>query len=142
MSQADPIAAVVAYLKADPDVSTRVGEHVYGGSIPRALNASMPTEAVVVRPAGGYSVYGRGTLPLGDPRMDTDCYGTSEYDSWLVHLDVQHAMKILLRHRAAGVLLHSAAQSAGGVTARDPQTPEWPLTIASYTVISSELTAA
>lgn len=137
----NPLDGMGAYLKADPAVSELVGSRVYWPALPRNQNDTEPSPTIVLRPAGGYGLYGRGTLALGDTRIDTDCFGATEADSWRVHLNVLAAMKGLKRKTIAGMLLHMATVSAGGVTARDPQT-KWPLTIASYTVISSEVPVA
>lgn len=138
---ADVIAGLIGYLAADPGVLAKVAaaDRIFGAELPRTFNAQMPAQAaLVLRPAGGYGRFGSGTLPLGDPRIATDCYGPDEYASWLLYLAVLDAMRALQRRRVAGVLLHSASVGAGGVTGRDPQT-NWPLTIATYTVIASEL---
>jgi hypothetical protein len=134
----NPLDGLGAYLKANGAVTTRVGTRVYWPKLPPTQNAVMPIPTIVLRPAGGYGIYGRGTLQLGDTRVDADCFAATFADSWQLHLDVLAAFKTLSRRKAGGVLLHKVDVSAGGVTAEDPDT-KWPLTIASYTVLASEL---
>lgn len=49
----DPLNAIQQYLKSDPDVYGICGEQAYIDSIPKSLNAEMPTACVVIRPVGG-----------------------------------------------------------------------------------------
>lgn len=130
---ADPIAALVAYLKAVPVA----GGRVYGGELPRAQNASMPRAAVVLKGAGG-GVLGQGYQNYGDLRVDADCYGESPLAGWQLYLEVYALLKHLRREVAAGVLLHWAKSSSRGISARDPET-DWPLTVSSWQVLASEV---
>lgn len=138
MTPVNPLDGLGAILKADPDLAALVGASVFWPSLPRQTDPAMPAPAVVIRPAGGYMRYGGGTLPIGDPRVDTDCYGATLAQSWQVHLAVLTAFKRTIRATAGGVLVHSVTVSSGGVTSVDPDT-QWPLTIASYTAVISEL---
>lgn len=133
---AEPIAALVTFLKADRAVAARVGTRVFGGELPRSENESMPRQAVVISPAGGGAL-GGGYQAFGDRRVDIDCYGSTGRESWLLYLDVHAALKALRREVHSRVLLHWARISADGSTGRDPDT-DWPLTISSWQVLSSE----
>lgn len=134
----NPLDGLGAYLKANGAVTTRVGTRVYWPKLPPSQNAVMPIPTIVLRPSGGYGIYGHGTLQIGDSRIDTDCFGATGAESWQVHLVVRAALKNLAPNTTAGVRLLSCYVSAGGMTAEDPDT-KWPLTIASYTLVASEV---
>lgn len=134
---AEPIAALVAFLKDDPDSAALTAGRIYGGELPREQVPDMPRAAVVLRPAGGGSI-GRAYQDYGDRRIDVDCFGDSPKAAWGLHLAVHDALKHLRRAVHAGVLLHWARESAGGVLARDPDT-DWPIAASSWQVLAAEV---
>jgi hypothetical protein len=136
---ADPAAALVAFLKADADVTARVGSRVFAGELPAEENDHMPRQAIVVNPAGG-GLIGRGYQDYGDKRFDIDCYGETKRQSHDLYLEVFPALKQLRREVHAGVLLHWARASSDGRAMRDPRT-DWPVTISSWQVLASEVPA-
>lgn len=137
----DPIAAIIAVLLADPDVAALVSMHVFGGEVPETLNATMPLDCVVVKAAGGPGSPGGGFQDYGQSRLDFFCYGPTPNASWAVYLAVFHALKQMHRQKSAGVLLHSADCVSKGASGRDP-VKQWPLTLTSFLVLASEVTAA
>lgn len=139
MAAPDPIAALVAFLKADADVAALAGTRVFAGELPRTENTAMPRQAVVLGPAGGGAL-GGGYQRYGDGRVDAYCYGATPRESWVLYLAVHVALKQLRREVHSGVLLHWARPSAGGATGRDPET-DWPLTLSSWQVLASEVAA-
>jgi hypothetical protein len=145
MTAVNPLDGIGAALKADEDLAGVVAGRVFWPALPRDqdnnVTTPMPNPAVVLRPAGGGMRYGRGTLRLSDPRFDTDCYGATLAQSVQVHLAVQAALRRLVRQAAGGVLVHGLAVSNGGVTDVDPDT-KWPLTIASYVAVVSDVPVA
>lgn len=137
----NPLDGLGAILLGNADVVALVGSRVYWPQLPASAASGSPQPAVVLRPAGGDLRYGPGMLELTDPRVDTDCYGSTLAQSWTVYLAVRAAFKNTIRVSAGGMLVHSCQITTGGVTDVDPDT-KWPLTIASFSPVISELTAA
>lgn len=142
MADVDPINAVVAFLRAQPDVAALVGSRVEAEELPDEQSAHMPRAAIVVSLAGG-GLLGRGYQEYGDVRVDIDCYGVTQRAARTLYLAVRPALKHLRREVVADsadtrVLLHWARLSAGGTTARDPRT-DWPVCISSWQIFASEV---
>lgn len=137
---ANPLAALVAYLRADADVAALVGVRVFGRELPRAETDAMPRQAVVLKRAGG-GLLGRGYQEYGDIRVDVYCYGATGLEADELHDEVRAALKHRLRATvAAGVLLHWARPSSDGSSGREPDT-DWPLTVSSWQLLSSDVDA-
>lgn len=135
---ADPIAAIVAFLKADDAVAALASSRVFGGELPTRETKNMPRAAVVVKPAGG-GLLGMVDQDYGDQRVDVDCYAQTAHDAWSLHLAVYAALKHMRRGVHAGTLLHWAKPSSRGTLARDPDT-DWPDAISSWQVLAGEST--
>lgn len=142
MSQADVIAAVRAFLQADPGVAAAVGTQAgygvraFGGEFPRQLASTMPGAAVVVKAAGG-GLLGAAQQRYGDTRVDVDCYGRTPHEAWDVYLDVAAAFDALDADEYAGGLLKGANVSSRGIQARDPDT-DWPVVVATWQVVAGK----
>lgn len=134
----DPVAAVVAALKADADVADLAGGRVFGGELPAREAKSMPRAAVVLKPAGG-GLLGAATADYGDQRLDVDCYAATPLSAWELYLAVYTALKALRRSVHAETLVHWAKPSTKGTLARDPDT-DWPITVSSWQVLAGEST--
>jgi hypothetical protein len=139
MAQPDPLNAVYALLRADTALTNRVAGRVFNKEMSASENAAMPRACVVISPSGGpgeggYEQYGR-------IRIDGWCYGVTLNEAWLVYLDAKAAMKRIDRDVWATVLVHWAKLTAGGTLARDPVN-QWPTTLASWSVLVSEIAAA
>lgn len=132
----DPIAAVLAVLKADADVAALAANRVFGGEVPRTEVEHMPRAAVVVSGAGGPGGYAY--MDFAKVRIDVDCYAATPRDAWLLHLAVRTKLKHLRRTHAKGVLIHSADVSADGSSGVDPET-DWPVTVSSYLLSVAEI---
>ncbi len=50
---ADPVAAVLTYLRTDPDLLALVGDRIYGAGRPESGPASLPAPALTLTPVGG-----------------------------------------------------------------------------------------
>lgn len=138
MIPGDPIAAIRAFLLADPDVSGLVGARGYGGELPPSSVAGMPLYTLLVRPAGG-GLMGAGDYGLStDTRVDLFCYGPTPRDGLYLWRAVRHAMRRMHRTLQTDVLLHWAKESGGPNTLREQDT-EWPLTLSSWQVFWSEM---
>lgn len=132
----DPVAAVVAFLKADDAVAALTGSRVFGGELPGREAKSMPRAAVVLKPAGG-GLLGTGSADFGDQRLDVDCYASTPLGAWTLHLAVYTALKHLRRGVYAETLVHWAKPSTKGTLARDPDT-DWPIAVSSWQVLAGE----
>lgn len=136
----DPIKGVIEWLRLDEDVAALAASRVYFGRLPDNEKPNMPRPLVTVQAAGG-GFLGGGYQDYGDRRLDVDCYGSSDYQAWLVHLAVRGALKHLRRQVSEGVLLHWARPSSEGIQGRDPET-DWPVVFASFQLLASEVAAA
>lgn len=134
---ADPIAALIALLKDDADVTTEVGTRVFGGELPPEETESMPRSAIVVKPAGG-GFLGSAYQQWGDTRADVVFYGSTPKDAWDVYRAAHPVLKQLGRSHWAGCLLHWAKLSGGPVSMRDADT-DWPVVFTSWQVLASEV---
>lgn len=142
MTVVDPVAAIRTVLLADGGVAALVETRVYGGEVPEKDTNKMGRACVVVNASGGMGMSGgEGYLELGKQRIDTICYGSTLNEAFTVYCAVHRALKQMHRRVASGVLLHSAEPVSKGVTARDPVTT-WPTTLASWSVLASEVAAA
>lgn len=131
MSIPDPVAEIVAVLKADEGVvAVATAAHVYAAGLP-TKGLQMPQAAVVVKPAGGPGR--RGRSHIRDGRVDTVCYGASLRESWQLHLAVREALENLERTTGS---IFSVSTASDGTNALDP-VELWPTCYASYTVMSA-----
>lgn len=137
MTAADPLAAICGYLSQQPDVTAIVGGNIFRPELPPPDDVNMPFGAVVVRPAGGYQMFGGSTLRLGDPRVDVLCYGSTRQEADQLGREVTIALKNLRRQSQEGCLLHWARISAGPIPLVDPDTT-WPLSFVSAQVMHAE----
>jgi hypothetical protein len=137
---ADPISALVGFLKVQTPVTALGGTRVFGGELPRNENQSMPRTAIVLSPAGG-GLIGLEYQTFGDQRVDVACYGATVKASWDLYLAVHQALKLLKREVYADTLLHWARLSSAGASGRTPDT-DWPITISSWQVLAAEVVAA
>jgi hypothetical protein len=142
MAAADPLAALIAFLLTDSDVSGLVDARVYGVEVPGddVTRKAMPQACIVAKPAGGPG--GReGLSEWGRSRIDLWCYGANQHEGWNVYLAAYGALKHLKRTVSADVLLHAAVCLSKGVPGIDPDT-QWPVTLSSWLVTASEVAAA
>lgn len=71
----DPIKALVSFLSADTAIDERTGGLVFAGEVPPNQKDSMPQSLIVVSPAGGALMTGRGYESYSDFRVNVVCYG-------------------------------------------------------------------
>ena len=146
MAQADPIAALVAYLRADSTLAALLGTvtatgvpatvPVFGGSVPRSLVAVMPRSMVILNAAGG-GLMGLEGQTWGDRRVDVDCYGSTEHAAWDVYLEVERALEALSHEVHGDTLLKWAKASSRGFAAKDPDT-DWDDVLSSWQVLAGK----
>lgn len=139
---ADPIGALVAYLKADGDTAALVGARVFAAELPDddpAINLKAgPVKAVVVRYAGGPQQIGQGYARYGDFRADVLCYGETPHEAAKAHVAAHVALKQLRRTGQAGTVLHWCRPAGGPLSLRDPDT-EWPYVMSAWQVLAGEV---
>lgn len=103
---ADPLAAICAYLASTvgslmtqmpvTGIAGPVGSPaIFRPDIPRGWDQYMPTACIVVRGAGGYQLFGGGSMPVADPRLDVICWGGSQLEAASIARSVTIALKQL-----------------------------------------------
>lgn len=131
MSAADPVAGVVAYLKADAGMAALLGTRVFGGELPADEAQFMPRKALVVKPSGGISLTAGSHAEHDTGRFDLFGFGETPHEAARVADAGALAMKRLRRSVWAGTLLHWAQSAGGASSGREPGT-EWPRSFRSY----------
>lgn len=137
----DVVAAIVAFLRATPSVTAVVGDHVYGGELPRDLPADgtgMPTQCVVIQASpGGYGAYRRSFIKAGHSRIDLRCYGPDPIGAMEVYRAIHPVLKHAPQFSQDGTLIYSINQEIGASALREPDTL-WPFVFTSYDVFAAE----
>lgn len=72
---ADPIGAVVAFLRADSATAALAGTAIYGGEMPLAEARLQPRHAIVLRASGGAAIAGDSYAGFDSQRFDLFAYG-------------------------------------------------------------------
>lgn len=145
LTATDHAGAVCAYLAStvgsalgtitSPSGST--GPAVFRPDLPEWADKSMPLAALVVRPNGGYKMFGTGPLPVVDPVLDIICYGGAHQQSYEVAMQVAQALRALRMSVWEGATLYWARISGGPLPLPDSYTL-WPATWISAQVMMSE----
>ena len=135
---ADPITAVIRFLKADTDTAEMVANRVFGGEFPQLQNDNMPMPAILIRNAGG------GLLPISssyvrlyDMRLDVYSYGSTANQAFRVYRCAAGALKQMKRNQQGKTVLYWARTSSGPANLTEKFT-EWSLTFSSWQVLFSE----
>lgn len=112
---------------------------VFRPDMPRWFQSSMPASAIIVRPAGGYTAYGKSMQPIADVRVDVLCYGPEDGQQQATELAqaVAVASKQLSVEVWEDTLLMAANVSAGPVPLPDAQTL-WPACWLSIQLVHGE----
>lgn len=142
---ADPLAAVAAYLQASA-VGQMLqamphGPAVYRSMLPQSVQKKMPFSCIVVRPAGGYTLFGSGLLPVADPRIDFTCFAGTPQESYEIAVATARALKQLQMSVWENTKLYWA-RIAGGPIPLPDQNTLWPATWLSAQVMYAEISAA
>lgn len=143
MSAVDEVAdvrtAVAGYLL--DAVGGLVNGHVFSPKLPEnddmPGDLHMPQGCIIVSGAGGVSVHGNSFLPLGTPRIDVRCYGSTGLQADRIAQAAANALKRLRPSVWEGVKLHSANISAEPNPMIDADTL-WPFTLISVQVMYVE----
>ena len=151
-SYADPLKAVCAFLRVKVGgvlSQTPTGlkgipagvPAVFRPDLPEQIAPVMPLECVVVRPAGGYTQYGKEMFYVADPRFDFVCFGSSQSRATRVATAVATELKQLSSPQTwEGAQLYSAQVHGGPVPLPDEQTL-WPACWLQAVVMHGELPA-
>ena len=146
LTTADPAAAVCAYLASAISTvlatvtapgATTSGPAIFRPDMPQWMDKTMPVAAIVVRPAGGYKMFGTGPLPVTDPVLDMICYGGGQQQSYTVAAAAAQALRALRMSVWEGATVYWARIAAGPVPLPDAAT-YWPATWLSAQVMVSE----
>lgn len=145
MSAADPSAALATYLRST-SLSDIVDGRIWRPELPDGEDVSMPRGAVVIRRAGGYSLFGASNVPVGDPRLDLFCYGETWLDAENVAGAVVPALRSLRQstwrwtdaNGSQAARLYWARISAGPNPFDNPET-NWPCALVTAQVAFCEL---
>lgn len=144
---ADPLLALIAFLKADSTIDDLTNGRVFGVELPEKDTATsfaienMPIGAIVLRPSGGAQLIGNAYQRFGDGRVDVVCYGAKPRSARTLYLAAHGALKHLKRSTWAECVLHWARPAGGPLSLRDPDT-EWPFTLSVWQVLANELAVA
>ena len=138
---ADPIAALVAFLKADAGVIALAGTRVFGLELPATEAAPMPRKAVVLQASGGPSLAAGSYLEHDTQRVDAFSYGETPFEAQRLRRAVFDALKPLRRVVVTSTLLHWVEPAGGFATQRDPDA-DWPRAFQSFQVFFAEQAAA
>lgn len=141
MSAASASTGLASYLQADPAVSALTAGHVFRPQLDTAVMTSMPQACVVVRSAGGYRLFGGAQVPLGDPRLDIFCYGSTWLEAESVAEAVLAALRALKPSTYGSTRLYWARIEMGPTPYEDPET-NWPALVVSAQLALSEIAAA
>jgi len=133
----DPIAALIAYLKADPDTFALVTDRVFGAELPEAESALMPRKCLVIQSAGGFG--NRNYRKEYNLRIDLRCYGESASEAMKVHLAAHQALQALGKSAHAAFencLIYSASKDTGPFFNRE-NTVFWPYIYSVWSVMTN-----
>lgn len=131
----DVRAALAGYLLER--VGDLVDQRVFRPQLPQTEDKHMPRACIVVSGAGGASRYGDSYLPLGTPRLDVRCYGSSGLEADNIAQAALLALKRMRPNVSEGVRLYSASISAEPLPLVDPGT-DWLFTLVTCVVMCGE----
>ena len=130
----DALVAIIAFLKADADVTTQVGTRIYGVRVPQKKVAAMPTKTIVVRRVtGGGGEGARSYVPLAAHTMDFRCYGRSEQETTDVYLALHDALFNMRPNVQGTTKLIDATDPNGPTDFVDPDT-DWLFLLESWDI--------
>jgi hypothetical protein len=141
---ADPLLAIRAYLQASAvGALLEPREHgpaIYRPTMPPTAQDDMPFGCIVIRPAGGYNMFGIGLLPVADPKIDFTCYAGTPQESYEIAVATARALKQLQMSIWEGTKLYWARVAGGPIPLPDQNTM-WPATWLSAQVMHAEIAA-
>lgn len=140
MSVASATTALAGYLASVAGVNSAVSGRIYRPQLDTDAVPSMPEACLVIRHAGGYQMFGGAQVPIGDPRLDIFCYGSTWLEAEQVSDQVVAALRALAHFTFQGTRLYWARIGAGPMPYEDSET-NWPALMVSAQVAVCEVTA-
>ena len=131
---ADVVAAIVAFLLADADISSEVDGRGFGGELPADEAAWMPRKAFVVRASGGASLTGGSFAEVDTQRLDVLTYGATPAEAGALNDLIALKLRRMQRAVVMQTLIHWVKSAGGYSSGREPET-EWPRTFRSFQVL-------
>lgn len=133
---ADPVLATAAYLKAQ--IGSLVDDQVWQPELPQWIDKSMPTNAIVVMPAGGGKLMGSNRLPVYDSLIDILCYGAARPQADEIARQAVATLRQFAMVKSEGVLMYWA-RIASGVNPRVETDVNWNFSEFTIQLLHSEL---
>ena len=142
MSAADPTMGIVQVLRADPTLESLTGGRINRPDLEEGEDKNMPRANIVVRPAGGGAMFGKGNLQVIDSRIDVLAYGSTRLECENIGREVQRVLKNMRRCRVGegeegGPIKLYWARISGGVSSAIEPDAEWPFALISSQVMHS-----
>lgn len=137
MIPADLIAALIAVLKADPQVAALAATRVFGVELPGSEAAAMPRKCLVLQPSGGATLVEGSYVEHTAQRLDLFAYGETPYQASRLSRAAAIALKQVRRRVAAQTLIHWVDPAGGYLTGRDPDA-DWPVVFQSFQAFYAE----
>ena len=131
---ADPVSALVAYLKTDGAVATPIGLRIFGGELPSVEARSMPRGALIVKLSGGTSLTAGTFVEHDTQRIDLFAFGPTPFEASQLLARASLALRRLRRGVWAGTLIHWVNSAGGSNVGREPAT-DWPRAFQSFQVM-------
>lgn len=125
----DGLGAVVAYLKAQSDISALLSERVFGMELPEDEAVSMPRKAIVIRHAGGIGV--DSCMDMFRLRLDFFNYGETPFEAQKTWRTLRPILRDMERNVTSATMLFNATHSAGPIPFRDPD-GKWPVVVDTW----------
>lgn len=126
----DPIAAIVAYLKTQSNVTDQTSTRIFGQELPRTELGNMPRKCLVITSAGG-SFGHIETTTYREVRVDVRAYGETPKGAMDTHIATDTTLVGIQGVEQADTYLYSAVLETGAVALRDPDT-DFPFIQAPY----------
>ena len=148
MTIPNPVAAVVALLRATPDVADAVGSvtlyeesvpFIIGGRLRDDMISLMPRRCIVVREAG--SIRRAMSTPLQTASVDIFCYGQDpddDYDASELGYAVHGRLQSMSPARVNNAAILSATLVGGPTPGEEPEVG-WMFSLRTYNVLISEV---
>lgn len=131
----DGLGAVIAYLKAQSDISALLSTRVFGMELPEDEAVSMPRKAIVIRLAGGIGEDSYAdTFKL---RLDFFNYGETTFAARKTWRTLKPILRDMERNITSATMLYNALHSAGPVQFRDPD-GKWPVVLDTWVISMQE----
>lgn len=131
---ADPVAALVAILRAAPTAAIGgAGNRVFGGELPAEEAELMPRRTIVIRASGGVSLTAGSYAEADTTRVDLFAYDATPAKAAELCAWAALQLRRIERQVAAETLVHWVQPAGGYSSGREPVV-EWPRAFQSFQV--------